>query len=508
MARAASAPCKEVGQTADVDFRVLGSVGIVDGTALLPLGGGMPRRLLAVLLAYRNSVVSTDRLVEVLWEDPPETAAATLQSYVSRLRRFVELDDGAIAREPGPRLRAGGARHRRRRRALRGRAGRRPRPARRATRSPPSTVSTPPSASGGATPSPSSPRPSGSGPKRCGSRSCGWSRPRPASTRELRVGRHHEVVERGRRPARRAPAARAVRPSGDARAATAPAGRPRRCGSRSSSAPRCATTSGSSRRPQLRDLETAILEEREELAWVAPAWRLPTSDRGRAGRAPRCRSETTALVGRERDLELAGRLLATGRILTLFGPGGVGKTRLAQRLASTIADQFVDGVRLVELAPVRDEGAVTAAFAAALDVQQRPNRSLERVDRRAARGRSRCCSCSTTASTCSTPPASSSSRSCSGAPTCRCSPPVGSRSGSPPRWCGRCHRCRCRPSADLPLEELAVGARGAAVRRARPVRAARLRARRRQPRAPSPSCASASTACRSRSSSPPRGCGR
>src|SRR4051794_27847048 len=103
MASAGSAPCKDVGQTADVDFRVLGSVGIVDGTALLPLGGGMPRRLLAVLLAYRNSVVSTDRLVEVLWDEAPESAAATLQSYVSRLRRFVELDGGAtlVNRAPG-----------------------------------------------------------------------------------------------------------------------------------------------------------------------------------------------------------------------------------------------------------------------------------------------------------------------------------------------------------------------------------------------------------------------
>ena len=87
-----------------MDFRVLGSVGIVDGTALLPLGGGMPRRLLAVLLAYRNSVVSTDRLIEVLWDEaPPDSAAATLQSYVSRLRRFVELDAGAVLvnRAPG-----------------------------------------------------------------------------------------------------------------------------------------------------------------------------------------------------------------------------------------------------------------------------------------------------------------------------------------------------------------------------------------------------------------------
>ena len=55
--------CKDRGQTWGVDFRVLGSVGIADGDVRLPLGGGLPRRLLASLLAHRNAVVSADRLV-------------------------------------------------------------------------------------------------------------------------------------------------------------------------------------------------------------------------------------------------------------------------------------------------------------------------------------------------------------------------------------------------------------------------------------------------------------
>src|SRR4051812_33043673 len=60
---------------------------------MLPVGGEKPRRLLAVLLAHRNSVVSAERLIDALWTDPPDAAGATLQSYISRLRRFVELGD-------------------------------------------------------------------------------------------------------------------------------------------------------------------------------------------------------------------------------------------------------------------------------------------------------------------------------------------------------------------------------------------------------------------------------
>jgi DNA-binding SARP family transcriptional activator len=85
-----------------VEFRVLGSVGIVDADQLLPVGGEKPRRLLAVLLAHRNSVVSADRLVDALWADPPDAAGATLQSYISRLRRFVELGDDTSLRNRAP----------------------------------------------------------------------------------------------------------------------------------------------------------------------------------------------------------------------------------------------------------------------------------------------------------------------------------------------------------------------------------------------------------------------
>jgi predicted ATPase/DNA-binding SARP family transcriptional activator len=84
--------------------------------------------------------------------------------------------------------------------------------------------------------------------------------------------------------------------------------------------------------------------------------------------------ELTSFVGRERELaELSGALDHT-RLLTLTGPGGCGKTRLALALAGRRARDFADGARLVELAPVADPALVVAELAAALGVQQRSAR--------------------------------------------------------------------------------------------------------------------------------------
>src|SRR4051794_17232841 len=84
--------------------------------------------------------------------------------------------------------------------------------------------------------------------------------------------------------------------------------------------------------------------------------------------------ELTSFVGRERELaQLAGALEHT-RLLTLTGPGGCGKTRLALELAARERGGFEDGVQLVELAPVADPTLVVAEVAAALGVQQRSSR--------------------------------------------------------------------------------------------------------------------------------------
>ncbi len=78
--------------------------------------------------------------------------------------------------------------------------------------------------------------------------------------------------------------------------------------------------------------------------------------------------QLTSFVGRETELATVERLLATSRLLTLTGPGGTGKTRLAIALANRAADMFPDGVVFVPLAPIDDAVLVPATIARALSI--------------------------------------------------------------------------------------------------------------------------------------------
>ncbi|MDQ0931067.1 ATP-binding protein [Streptomyces turgidiscabies] len=77
----------------------------------------------------------------------------------------------------------------------------------------------------------------------------------------------------------------------------------------------------------------------------------------------------TSFVGRRHELAQARRLLAATRLLTLTGPGGVGKTRLAERVAEGAVRGFPDGAWLVALAAVRDGTLVPHAVADALGIR-------------------------------------------------------------------------------------------------------------------------------------------
>src|SRR5215471_16145511 len=82
-------------------------------------------------------------------------------------------------------------------------------------------------------------------------------------------------------------------------------------------------------------------------------------------------AELTSFVGHRGELAEVRRLLAGSRLVTLTGPGGVGKTRLALRAAAGLARAFRDGVWLVRLDQLRDEALVAQAVVEALGLQDR-----------------------------------------------------------------------------------------------------------------------------------------
>ncbi|WP_214322849.1 ATP-binding protein [Nonomuraea sediminis] len=92
------------------------------------------------------------------------------------------------------------------------------------------------------------------------------------------------------------------------------------------------------------------------------------SARDRQGNLP---AEETSFVGRRQEVAEVRRLLSQSRLVTLTGPGGVGKTRLALRVAEQVRRAFPDGVWLVALADLSDPGLLIETVADTLGVQDR-----------------------------------------------------------------------------------------------------------------------------------------
>src|SRR5215472_14671581 len=80
----------------------------------------------------------------------------------------------------------------------------------------------------------------------------------------------------------------------------------------------------------------------------------------------------TSFIGREEAVRDVAGLLEEYRLVTVTGPGGSGKTRLAGQVAGQVAARFTDGAWLAELAAVRNPAQVAAVVAAALGIPEQP----------------------------------------------------------------------------------------------------------------------------------------
>ena len=342
---------------------VLGSVAVErDGTPVA-LGGSKQRLLLAVLAAASGRSVSADALCEALWgDDQPATASATVQSHVSRLRRALrpEIQIGSAA--SGYSLTAppecvdanrfelalAAVEQQADRRAACDRLGE----ALSWWRGP---------AYGDLADNP-------------------WLRAEAARLDELRLSATEQWVD-----ARLEAGSDATLVGDLERLVSTQPLRERfwcqlmialhRSGRQGEALRRAADFAGILRdelglgpSPAVRSLESRILADDPDLRGSEPA--APTARRTQF-------SDTASrLIGRDSDLERLHDLVSAERIVTLVGPGGVGKTRLARRIASD-SRGFAHPAALVELAAVRDPASISAAVATALDVQQRQHLTID-----------------------------------------------------------------------------------------------------------------------------------
>ncbi len=102
----------------------------------------------------------------------------------------------------------------------------------------------------------------------------------------------------------------------------------------------------------------------------------PDAHQGTPVRRTNLRTAVSSFVGREAELARVAMLVQAGRLTTIVGPGGAGKTRLAVQAAAPWVDRCRGGVWLVELAPVTDEATIAGAVLSALGL--RDARILER----------------------------------------------------------------------------------------------------------------------------------
>jgi predicted ATPase/class 3 adenylate cyclase len=87
-------------------------------------------------------------------------------------------------------------------------------------------------------------------------------------------------------------------------------------------------------------------------------------------------AQVSSFIGRDAEISEVRRLVTTSRLVTLTGPGGVGKTRVSLQVAAELLDGMGDGTWFVDLAPIQDPDLVAATVAHVLGIGQEPGRQL------------------------------------------------------------------------------------------------------------------------------------
>jgi predicted ATPase/DNA-binding SARP family transcriptional activator len=382
-----------------VEFRILGSVEADDDGRTLDLGGLRERTLLARLLLSANRVVSADRLAEDLWSGrPPPHSMATLRVYISRLRRVLGPHAGALLTQaPGYRLNVAADEldaARFERLVLAAEAD---------------------LAAGRADPAALTLRAAldlWRGPALSDVADLDFARAEANRLEEARLtalesrvdadlacGRHAALVAELDGLAARYPLRERL--TGQHVLALY------RCGRQAEALraygqlrTRLAEELGIDPSPVLQRLHERILRQDPGLDWVmnGSAVQSPTppgpGPDGQPGETaepgataappaqpdpattPALPVETTSFVGREAELDTIEELLGLSRLLTLTGPGGSGKSRLALRAGAQAAGRYADGVWLAELAPISRPELVVPVVAQVLSALEEPGRTL------------------------------------------------------------------------------------------------------------------------------------
>jgi predicted ATPase/DNA-binding SARP family transcriptional activator len=351
-------------------FRLLGPVEVEQDGHVVAVGGRRQRALLAHLLLHANTVVPRDRLIDALWgERPPDTAANALQVAVHGLRKLLGADR-IVTRGSGYLLRVEtGELDLERFGALAERARSEPHAAASATlREALALWRGAALADVGEVPFAAAEE------ARLEELHLAALEERIAA--DLALGRHAELVPELERLVAEHPFRERLRR--EHMLALYRSGRQADALEAFQQARRTLVDElGLDPGPELQELERAIL--RQDAALALPAARARSS----------IPAPLTPLVGRRLELAALTSLVRSGqaRLLTLTGPGGTGKTRLALESAWELVSDFSDGVVFVDLAPIADPELVGAQILAALEVDEQPDRRVVETIKDALRGR-------------------------------------------------------------------------------------------------------------------------